>query len=99
MIAPHKESKINNKNRAEQMNSFAKHENNLYLVSPPREIPIVSLNVETEAFSAQSLKDQVQKLNNKIAFMESLLNQKEQLLKNFHVREQELKAALFYRVS
>ena len=86
MMAPHASSiVIQKKDVIESDNS-----NSLYLV------PGVKAAATVEDTKVRLLEENVRQLKQELAQMTSLLFHKEQLLQNFHVREQELKASLFH---
>ncbi len=59
-------------------------------------VPGVMINQNSEDQRIQALVEQVRQLNKEVALMNSLLSQKDQLLQNFRIREQELKASFFH---
>jgi hypothetical protein len=59
-------------------------------------VPSVTLSKTKEDQRVQALVEQVRQLTKELALMSSLLSQKDQLLQNFRVREQELKASFFH---
>ncbi len=79
---------------APHASSIASHKDDngksIYLVSG------VSAGATGEDVKIKLLEEKVHQLNYELARLTSRLFHKDQLLQNFHVREQELKAALFH---
>lgn len=88
MMKPHVNVNLIRKNDVEQEITPDLDKNGLYLVS-------VNADARGEADRIRSLEEKVRQLNQDLSRLTSLLFQKEQLLRNFRIREQELKASLF----
>lgn len=95
MMSPHKKATLTQQNQMVQV-GYSTNENNLYLVTPIKQDQSLVMKSQLEISKIQLLEEQVRKLSKELAFMSSLIDQKERLLQNFHVREQELKASMFY---
>lgn len=94
-MSPHKKATLTQQNQMVQV-GYSTNENNLYLVTPIKQDQSLVMKSQLEISKIQLLEEQVRKLSKELAFMSSLIDQKERLLQNFHVREQELKASMFY---
>lgn len=94
-MSPHKKATLTQQNQMVQV-GYSTNESNLYLVAPTKQDQSLVMKSQLEISKIQLLEEQVRKLSKELAFMSSLIDQKERLLQNFHVREQELKASMFY---
>lgn len=95
MMSPHKKATATQQDQMVKVD-FSHNENNLYLVAPVKQDQSLVVKSQLEVSRIQLLEEQVRRLSKELAFMSSLIDQKERLLQNFHVREQELKASMFY---
>ncbi len=95
MMSPHKKETVTQQNQMIKVD-YSTNENSLYLVAPIKQDQSLVVKSQLEVSRIQLLEDQVRRLSKEVAFMSSLIDQKEKLLQNFHVREQELKASMFY---
>ena len=95
MMSPHKKATVSQQNQMVKVD-YSTNENNLYLVPTTKQDQSLVVKSQLEVSRVQMLEEQVRQLSKELAFMSSLIDQKEKLLQNFHVREQELKASMFY---
>lgn len=93
MMKPHVNVNLIRKSDIEQEVNPDFEKNGLYLVSVNADAS--SENASGEVDRIRFLEEKVRQLNQDLSRLTSLLFQKEQLLRNFRIREQELKASLF----
>ncbi|MBS1812335.1 MAG: hypothetical protein JST84_29490 [Acidobacteria bacterium] len=89
MIAPHIDINQSWRNEAEQEANNSVDRNGFYLVPGTSAVP------SSEGERIKLLEAKVRQLNQEIYNLTSQLVQKDVLLQNFRVREQELKIAMF----
>jgi hypothetical protein len=90
MSRPHINRNAALKQEVEENFDSTFHSKKLHLV------PTTTISNISEDQRVQALREQVKQLNRELALMSSLLSQKDQLLQNFRIREQELKASFFH---
>lgn len=96
MMSPHKNAVVTQQNQMAQVD-YSTNESSLYLVPSAKPDQSLVVKSQLEASRLELLQEQVRRLSKELAFMSSLIDQQEKLLQNFHVREQELKASMFYQ--
>lgn len=89
MIAPHVKTPLTQADERGLITNANIIEPGLYLV------PTTRTDAHKEHTNMEVLVEKVRQAHSEIARLQSLLLHKEQLLQNFYIREQELKAAFF----
>ena len=90
MMVPHSGLNVIRTNNVEH---GKESDSGLYLVSS------VNNSISADQIRIKSLEEKLRQATLEIARLNASVCQKEQLLQNFHIREQELKASLFQPVA